>query len=297
MGIFNTLHYIINHPLCKNNKLEALSRWFCWQVGSRLVPGEVAVRFVDDSRLLVGPGMTGATGNIYCGLHEFEDMSFLLHILRKDDLFLDVGANIGSYTVLAGAVRGAHCIAFEPIPTTYQYLQQNINLNGINHLVNVFNMGLGKSHERRRFSADLDTMNHAVPEHASFSSETTEVEVMPLDSALENRNPTLIKIDVEGYETNVIAGADRTLSMGSLDAVIMELNGSGKRYGFDDHAIIKKMQAYGFKTFSYLPFERRLTPLEVGNARSGNILFIRNIKQVEKRLVEAPSFHVLGNDI
>lgn len=45
--------------------------------------------------------MTGATGNWYCGLQEYEDMSFVLHALRPGDLFVDVGANIGSYSILA----------------------------------------------------------------------------------------------------------------------------------------------------------------------------------------------------
>ena len=41
-------------------------------------------------------GMTGASGNIYFGLHEFEEMGFLLHFLREEDLFIDIGAYIGS---------------------------------------------------------------------------------------------------------------------------------------------------------------------------------------------------------
>lgn len=57
--------------------------------------------------------MTGATGNIYVGLHEFEDMAFLLHVLRRTDLFVDVGANIGSYTILAGGAAGAKLLLNE----------------------------------------------------------------------------------------------------------------------------------------------------------------------------------------
>jgi hypothetical protein len=40
--------------------------------------------------------MTGATQNLYCELHEYNDMAFLLHFLREEDSFADVGANIGS---------------------------------------------------------------------------------------------------------------------------------------------------------------------------------------------------------
>ncbi|WP_017364163.1 hypothetical protein, partial [Methylococcus capsulatus] len=102
MGILNTLSFLLNHPLSQGRKLPALARFVRWQLGSRLLPGEVVCPFVNDACLVVRPGMTGATGNLYVGLHEFEDMAFLLHYLRPEDLFVDVGANVGSYTVLAG---------------------------------------------------------------------------------------------------------------------------------------------------------------------------------------------------
>ena len=55
----------------------------------------------------------GATGNLYVGLHEFEEMAFLLHFLRRGDLFADVDANVGSYTILAAVAVGTEAIAFE----------------------------------------------------------------------------------------------------------------------------------------------------------------------------------------
>ena len=67
------------------------------QIGSRLVPGPVLVPFVDSCSLFAQAGMTGITQNIYVGLAEFREMAFLLHVLRPDDLFVDVGANIGTW--------------------------------------------------------------------------------------------------------------------------------------------------------------------------------------------------------
>ena len=75
--------------------------------------------------------MTGVTGNIYAGLHEFADMAFVLHFLRAGDLFADVGANVGSYTILASGVVGCRTVAFEPDPVTAAALERNINLNKI----------------------------------------------------------------------------------------------------------------------------------------------------------------------
>jgi hypothetical protein len=96
-----------------------------------------------------GVGMTGATGNIYTGLHEFTDMAFCLHLLRVGDLFVDVGANIGSYTVLSSKVVGANSLAIEPVPTTYKRLRRNININDISSLVDSRCCAAGKNHGLR----------------------------------------------------------------------------------------------------------------------------------------------------
>ncbi len=70
--------------------------------------------------------MTGATGNIYAGLHEFDDMAFFLHLLRPEDMFADVGSNIGSYTILASGVVGAKSVAFEPVAFNLSFFEQVI---------------------------------------------------------------------------------------------------------------------------------------------------------------------------
>ncbi len=56
-------------------------RWLRWQIGSPLLPYPVEVAWVEKSRLVMERGMTGATGNFYCGLHEFPDMALLLHYM------------------------------------------------------------------------------------------------------------------------------------------------------------------------------------------------------------------------
>ena len=132
-AILNLASYIASHPLTRDRKLRAFTRLLRWQVESRL-RGEVVVPWVEGTRLAARRGMAGATGNIYCGLHEFEDMAFVLHFLRPGDLFVDIGANIGSYTVLASGVRKARTMAFEPDPLTFEALSRNIALNQLEEL-------------------------------------------------------------------------------------------------------------------------------------------------------------------
>lgn len=297
MHLLETLAYIVHHPLNRRRKAEALLRWLKWQVGSRLVSGPAAIRFVNNSVLLVGPGMTGATGNIYCGLHEFEEMSFVLHALRSDDLFIDIGANVGSYTTLASAVVGARTIAVEPIPETFERLRRNIAINFIQHLVEAHNIGVSSEDGIARFTAGLDTVNHVAGERESLSDHLLDVQVRALDRLVAGKQPTIIKIDVEGFETNVVSGARNTLSEVSLKAVVMELNGSGKRYGFDEDTLHRNMLDYGFKTFSYFPFERKLESMNEKKSDSGNTIYIRDAEFIKARVSSAPKYSVHGRMI
>jgi FkbM family methyltransferase len=296
MGIFQNLRFITDHPLNKKRKVAAMRRFVAWQIGSRLAPGPVAIDFVNGAKLLVSPGMTGATGNIYTGLHEFEDMSFVLHALRNHDLFVDVGANIGSYTILAAAAIGARCVAFEPILETYYHLVRNVNLNGISAIVTCENIGIASERGELSFSAGLDTVNHVISA-TDQGLASASVPVKTLDEALAGSDATIIKIDVEGFETRVVDGAKETLSSPSLLAVIMELNGSGDRYGFDEVSLHERMLAYEFLPFSYSPFDRELISLAGKNAKSGNTIYIKGLDQVRARVKSAPAFVVQGQTV
>jgi len=286
-GALRTLRFIYRHPLNRNAPFRAIWRFAAWQVATRLHPSALVVPYVGDTRLVVERGMTGATGNVYCGLHEFEDMAFVLHALRSDDLFVDVGANIGAYTVLASGAIGTRCISFEPAPSAYRALLDNLRLNDLTARVEARNECLASAPGHLEFTADLDTANHviAVPQGGAGS---VRVPVTTLDIALANRDPTMLKIDVEGYETEVIDGADRTLRLPSLRALLMELNGSGARYGFDDHRLHERMLGYGFTPATYDPVKRELRPREWRGPTEGNLLYVRDPQSVRARLTAAP---------
>lgn len=283
--------FILMHPLNRTNQLRTLKRYLYWQLGSRLVTGDVLVPFVENTVLRARPSLTGATGNIYVGLHEFEDMAFLLHLLRMGDLFVDIGANIGSYTILASGAVGAECISVEPIPSTFYLLNENINLNRLTGHVEALNIGIGEDEGILRFTAGLDTVNHVLC-NSEKNVKTVEVPVRPLNDLLANQEPLLIKIDVEGFETNVVSGAYKVLSRPSLLAVILELNGSGDRYGFDEVSLHKKMLSFGFSTFTYSPFERRLISLGGKKSNSGNTLYVRNLEEVNRRLLDSRRYWI-----
>lgn len=272
--LFRLVRFVWNHPFNRSARFAALGRVIRWQIASRLMPGPIALPFVNGTYLFATRGMTGATGNWYCGLHEYEEMSFVSDILEPGDLFIDVGANIGSYSILAAGVVGAQVLAIEPVPSAFKALSRNVALNEFETKIATMNIGLGSGAGKLRFSADQDTMNHVLKEGESARL-IVDVPILPLDAVLGGREPVLIKIDVEGFESKVIEGAQKTLANQTLRAVIMELNGSGARYGFDEKVLHNTMLSFGFEACVYNPKSRQLMK-KSDCSSSGNTIFIRD---------------------
>jgi FkbM family methyltransferase len=292
MSLKSTLKFIINHSLNKDNKIAAVNRFLKWQFNTRLNPYPIIYPFTTRSRLIVQKGMTGATGNLYCGLHDFNDMFFLLHFLRKGDLFVDIGANIGSYTVLAAAHCGVETISIEPVPATFSHLMDNISINHIAHIATPLNMALGSIEGTITFTSSYDTVNHVA---TAEDKNTIDVQVNSLDHIIGDRNPALIKIDVEGYETEVLAGAQQVLQNTSLKAIIIELNGSGGRYGYDENKIHDLLLSKGFLPFIYEPFLRELKKVE--SFGSHNTIYLRDIDFIQARLKTAEKVEILNKSV
>src|SRR5688500_8702904 len=111
-------------------------------------------------------------------------MALVMHALRPGDLFVDVGANIGSYSILAAGVCGSHVIAVEPVPQTFRNLQDNVRLNDLQDFIATKNVALGASAGTVRFSSDRDTANHAIAD-GSDDDNSILVPQEELDSLLK----------------------------------------------------------------------------------------------------------------
>jgi FkbM family methyltransferase len=290
MLIFNILKFIYHHPFNADYRAGAILRFLKWQLNCRINPFPIIYPYTENSRLIIQKGLTGATGNLYCGLMEYEDMAFLLHFLRPGDWFVDIGANIGSYTILASAEIMANTIAIEPISSTFKHLIDNISVNQIGGKVKALNIGLGSETGKLRFTKAHDTVNHVATEN---EPDTLEVAVSTLDTLLAAEVcPVLLKIDVEGFETEVLKGADNTLADPTLKAIIIELNGSGKRYGYDELAIHQKLLGFGFTPVQYHPRAKQLK--QIATPGTHNTIYVRDKEFVEARVKAARPIKV-GN--
>jgi len=151
--------------------------------------------------------------------------------------FLDVGANIGTYSILF-AKKGMEGCAFEPVATNFEALSINIELNNLQKQVKLVNLALGSYAHTDVFTfvPDNTGASHlkSIENKDVKDGGETEVEVVTLDSLIDqcnfdpDKDKIFIKIDVEGMEANVLEGAKTFLKTYPEIIIVMESVHSGK---------------------------------------------------------------------
>jgi FkbM family methyltransferase len=131
-------------------------------------------------------------------------------ILREQDCFVDVGANVGGWCIPASKYY-KRVIAFEANPEIVNVLHKNIRLNNITN-VEILPFALGTTTgEKDLYLYQLNGQDSFLEEHMGFRSwgPRVKAKIVALDSY--GYKPSLIKIDTEGYEVQVLLGAMKTI--------------------------------------------------------------------------------------
>jgi FkbM family methyltransferase len=284
------LREILRHPANQGEPIRTLVRYLGWNVGRRLLgDAEFAIRLVAGRQVILSNKENYATLAFTCGLYDFEDMLFVLHFLRAGDVFGDFGANVGLYSVLAG-IRDAKVLAVEPVPDTFVRLKRNLAFNGVSGVP--LNCGLSDHVGTLSFTTQHGGMNRVV---RKGETATIEVGVATADVVAEQAGlaPNLLKIDVEGFEYPLLSGGRRLLQE-SVQVIIIELNGSGRRYGFADEDVDRLLVDAGFGPFAYDPLSRTLSARPGLNRRGLNTLYVREdcVESAREKLRSAPAVEV-----
>ncbi len=165
-------------------------------------------------------------------------ISWIKQNLTSDGVLYDIGANTGAYSLIASTMVGdrGKVVSFEPVPSTFTELCQNIQLNHFEERITALNIALNETNIISEFG--LNSFSGGVGMHMGLSKEAIlsnsnntvfnyMIKTMTLDSVVNEFNlplPTMIKIDVDGPEFQILKGASAVLKSKSLISLQVEID-------------------------------------------------------------------------
>jgi FkbM family methyltransferase len=210
--------YIVRHPANRRHPLRALGRAAAFQIRGRLT-GRPAVAEIGGLRMWIPIGHASATKVLYGSPPDWSEMTAWARVLGTGDRFIDVGANVGTYALWA-ASRGAAVIAVEPDPDAFRWLGANVALNhGIE--IAIVQAAVADRTGTVDLTVGLDTENRL--------GAGRSVRATTLDELVGDEPTAGVKIDVEGFEEVVLAGATGTLERGLVRVFQLEWNSASER--------------------------------------------------------------------
>jgi len=196
----------------------------------------------------------------YYGTYEAGTLYVMRRCLREGDTFIDVGANIGFISLAAAKIvdKNGTVYAIEAHPHTYKILEKNINLNSFKNVYSI-NTALGSKVSEARIYDNYNSRGSfsLIPSKNVPEKSGMPVKVTTIDTLIESNQiklPNLIKIDVEGFELEVLKGAKILLSSLQAPALCVEFSELHPTYGGNVYAIynfIKSTNDYFFFKLKY----------------------------------------------
>jgi FkbM family methyltransferase len=166
---------------------------------------------------------------IYLGCYERQETRAVIRCLRPGMTFVDAGANIGYFSYLAASLvgPGGRVIAIEPDPMLSTRLADTVRANRLQS-VSVLNVALGRSAGELPLSIPPPNLHNHSPTLTPVEGwRTVVVPIRPLDDVLDEHSIArvdLLKMDVEGFEAEILAGASRALAAGRIGGILCEFN-------------------------------------------------------------------------
>jgi len=258
------VRFIWTHPANSGARGQALLRAARYQLRARVARQRTLAQLGDRSQLWVDLHRSAASKVLYANPPDYQEMLVWREVLRPGDLFVDVGANIGCYSVWAGEM-GANVIALEPADDTFALLRENIALNG--YAIQPVQAAAGATCGTAGFTSGRDAGNQFDPGGA------VQAAMVTVDSLIGGRPVAGMKVDVEGFELEVLRGCEQALAAQRIALIQLEWNATSETAcGTDRKPVADLLTRHGYGLFRP---DRRGRLLPVTGTGYGEDVFAR----------------------
>jgi FkbM family methyltransferase len=186
-------------------------------------------------------------------IYESNQINFWTNTLSDDEIILDIGANVGYYSLLASIKSNSMIYSFEPNPIIFYRLEENIRLNNSKNII-ALNKGVSNCSEKMRFyiSDEENSGMSSLVEPENYSGRSITVDVLSIDDFIIKYNInkiSKIKIDVEGNEYNVLKGMENTLLKNKPQIFIEIYDVNLNKFKHRNIDVYNYLRHIGYKSF------------------------------------------------
>jgi FkbM family methyltransferase len=253
-AVVSRVRAITSHPANEHHKVASLWRVAQCEVRARVTGKPVTVAIGEHSRIAAYLHAGGSWRAVLANPPDWNEMQAWKRHLRPGDLFVDVGAHAGVYSLWA-LDRGCTVVAVEPIAELVEQLRANLALNA--YRADVHRLALAAEPGTMTMSGPdllrqhlaIGTDDGAAVSSAATPAESAQVvEVSTLDAMIGDRTAAGVKIDVEGAERLVLEGALRALAERRIALLQLEWNDCSETLLGETRApVVALLQSHGYE--------------------------------------------------
>lgn len=253
--------FLNKSPLSKNLLLRKINK----RIESLIKGKRIKIKIIEGSKMYLDPSdENGVSASLLLeGSYEKEETQLIKGLLKRDMVFVDIGANIGYYSLLAS--KSCKVIySFEPDPRNFLMLMKNIRLN---NYTNIYLFNKAVLDNNNPISFYMDSKNFGGSSFAETNPEEVggKISIKPirLDDIFIDSKIDLIKIDVQGAEERVIKGAINTIKNNPNIKIIMEFCPYGiRQVGDNPENLLNLLDELGFSMKVIEENLRELSPID-----------------------------------
>jgi FkbM family methyltransferase len=282
--MYKSLKNLYSSPYNKTHKWFALKRFIHWKLIRGFKSKNVKFKLWEDRYLLLNHDSFQSMWVMYNYIVDWEEFNLIKHVLRPRDTVLDVGANMGFYTIwMSKFIHEGHIHSFEPDDENFKRLNGNIELNALSKVAKINKVAVGDYDGEVTFTKGLDGENHI---SLKSEPEVVAIPITQLDSyAAENdlENIRYCKIDVEGFELAVLRGASRLLSSKRIDVLQLEINNTLSNSNVSVEDLLQYLDHMGYSLCSFEVSHSTLNPINYSKERE-NYFAVSDIDALNNEL-------------
>ncbi|MDO8658009.1 MAG: FkbM family methyltransferase [Candidatus Levybacteria bacterium] len=281
---------ILRHPLNENRKLKVLIFLIWWKVNQYLFKLPSFIQITPEAKCICYPNSSYGGLVLYMILPEYPQMNFVYRVLNNNDVFVDIGANIGVYSLIAASkITKGKIFAFEPTKEMLKIFYENIHLNNFSEKIKVIEKAVSDTNTPIHFTvSNISDTNHIsygkYDEKNSISVNSTTIDHFLKINNIDHID--MLKIDVEGAELKVLKGAKKSLKEKRISYILLEINTCSKLFNSYTVESLEFLTKYDYIIYF---FDKNNKMQKIDNFKdlenkTMNVLAINNKKEINKSL-------------